>query len=134
MYNTGLFLSKAYNFLGSISIGTLRRWIQAYRKHENADCLTPKYKSTRQGEYNTILDSEMKNLLTLLLHPSQYKIGKAIKLTKGKTNPLSQFLVQIMKRMANKVQIQKIEIGLLNILEVTNIKIYVEIKNETNIY
>lgn len=84
LYNTGLFLPKAYNFLGSISTGTLRRWIQAYRKHENADCLIPKYKSTRQGEYNTILDSEMKNiLLTLLLHPSQYKIGKAIKLTKG---------------------------------------------------
>lgn len=84
LYNTGLFLPKAYNFLGSISIGTLRRWIQAYRKQENADCLIPKYKSTRQGEYNTILDSEMKNiLLTLLLHPSQYKIGKAIKLTKG---------------------------------------------------
>ena len=84
LYNTGLFLPKAYNFLGSISIGTLRRWIQAYRKHENADCLIPKYKSARQGEYNTILDSEMKNiLLTLLLHPSQYKIGKAIKLTKG---------------------------------------------------
>lgn len=84
LYNTGLFLPKAYNFLGSISIGTLRRWIQAYRKHENADCLIPKYKSTRQGEYNTILDSEMKNiLLTLLLHPSQYKIDKAIKLTKG---------------------------------------------------
>lgn len=84
LYNTGLFLPKAYNFLGSISIGTLRRWIQAYRKQKNADCLIPKYKSTRQGEYNTILDSEMKNiLLTLLLHPSQYKIGKAIKLTKG---------------------------------------------------
>ena len=84
LYNTGLFLPKAYKFLGSISIGTLRRWIQAYRKHENADCLIPKYKSTRQGEYNTILDSEMKNiLLTLLLHPSQYKICKAIKLTKG---------------------------------------------------
>ena len=84
LYNTGLFLPKAYNFLGSISIGTLRRWIQAYRKHENADCLIPKYKSTRPGEYNTILDNEMKNiLLTLLLHPSQYKIVKAIKLTKG---------------------------------------------------
>ncbi len=84
LYNTGLFLPKAYNFLGSISIGTLRRWIQVYRKYENADCLIPKYKSTKQGEYNTILDSEMKNiLLTLLLHPSQYKIGKAIKLTKG---------------------------------------------------
>ena len=84
LYNTGLFLPKAYNFLGAISIGTLRRWIQAYKKHENADCLIPKYKSTRLGEYNTILDSEMKNiLLTLLLHPSQYKIGKAIKLTKG---------------------------------------------------
>lgn len=59
LYNTGLFLPKAYNFLGSISIGTLRRWIQAYRKHENADCLIPKYKSTRQGEYNTILDKDV---------------------------------------------------------------------------
>ncbi len=28
LYNTGLFLPKAYNFLGSISIGTLRRWFQ----------------------------------------------------------------------------------------------------------
>lgn len=84
LYNTGLLLPKAYKFLGSISIGTLRRWIQAYRKHENADCLIPQYKSIRQGEYNTILNDEMKNiLLTLLLHPSQYKIGKAIKLTKG---------------------------------------------------
>lgn len=84
LYNTGLYLPKAYNFLGTISIGTLRRWIQAYKKHENADCLIPQYKTTKQGEYNSILDDKMKNvLLTLLLHPSQYKIGKAIKLTKG---------------------------------------------------
>ena len=84
LYNTGLYLSKAYNFLGTISIGTLRRWIQIYKKHENADCLIPQYKTTKQGEYNSILDDKMKNiLLTLLLHPSQYKIGKAIKLTKG---------------------------------------------------
>ena len=31
LYNTGLFLPKAYEFLGSISIGTLRRYINAYK-------------------------------------------------------------------------------------------------------
>ena len=63
LYNTGLYLSKAYNFLGTISIGTLRRWIQIYKKHENADCLIPQYKTTKQGEYNSILDDKMKNIL-----------------------------------------------------------------------
>ena len=83
LYNTGLYLPKAYDFLGTISIGTLRRWIQKYKKYENADCLLPQYKITKQGEYNSILNAEMKNiLLTLLLHPSRYNYGKAIKLTK----------------------------------------------------
>ena len=37
----------------------------------------------KQGEYNPILNDEMKNiLLTLLIHPSKYNYGKAIKLTK----------------------------------------------------
>ena len=48
-----------------------------------AECLQPRYKYSKQGEYNTILNDEMKNiLLTLLLHPSQYNYSKAIKLTK----------------------------------------------------
>ncbi|HIZ28865.1 MAG TPA: transposase family protein [Candidatus Adamsella sp.] len=83
LYNSGLYLPKAYKFIGSISIGTLHRWIRAFEKHESTECLQPKYKWSKQGEYNSILNDEMKNiLLTLLLHPSKYNYGKAIKLTK----------------------------------------------------
>ncbi len=83
LYNSGLYLPKAYRFIGSISIGTLHRWVSTFEKHESAECLQPKYKCSRQGEYNTILNDEMKQiLLTLLLHPSRYNYGKAIKLTK----------------------------------------------------
>ena len=83
LYNSGLYLPKAYNFIGSISIGTLHRWVKAFEQHESTECLQPKYKWSKQGEYNSILNDEMKNiLLTLLLHPSKYNYGKAIKLTK----------------------------------------------------
>ena len=83
LYNSGLYLPKAYNFIGSISIGTLHRWVRAFEKHESTECLQPKYKWSKQGEYNSILNDEMKNiLLILLLHPSKYNYGKAIKLTK----------------------------------------------------
>ena len=83
LYNSGLYLPKAYKFIGSISIGTLHRWVRAFEKHESTECLHPKYKWSKQGEYNSILNDEMKNiLLTLLLHPSKYNYGKAIKLTK----------------------------------------------------
>lgn len=46
LYNSGLYLPKAYEFLGSISIGTLRRYIQAYKKTGNAESLIPQYKIT----------------------------------------------------------------------------------------
>src|SRR5574344_632591 len=83
LYNSGLYLPKAYNFIGSISIGTLHRWVRAFEKHESTVCLQHKYKWSKQGEYNSILNDEMRNiLLTLLLHPSKYNYGKAIKLTK----------------------------------------------------
>lgn len=83
LYNTGLYLPKAYEFLGSISIGTLRRYIQSYKKSENIESLIPQYKISKQGEYNGILDGEMKKiLLTLLLHQNQFNFNKAIKLTK----------------------------------------------------
>ena len=55
LYNSGLYLPKAYEFLGRISIGTLRRYIQAYKKTGNAESLIPQYKITKQGEYNSIL-------------------------------------------------------------------------------
>ncbi len=83
LYNSGLYLPKAYKFIGSISLGTLHRWVRKYEKHESAECLQPNYKYSKQGEYNSILNDEMKQiLLTLLLHPSKYNYGKAIKLTK----------------------------------------------------
>ena len=83
LYNSGLYLPKAYKFIGSISLGTLHRWLRKYEKHESAECLQPNYKYSKQGEYNSILNDEMKQiLLTLLLHPSKYNYGKAIKLTK----------------------------------------------------
>src|SRR5574344_700352 len=83
LYNSGLYLPKAYKFIGSISLGTLHRWLRKYEKHESAECLQPNYKYSKQGEYNSILNDEMKQiLLTLLLHPSRYNYGKAIKLTK----------------------------------------------------
>ena len=83
LYNSGLYLPKAYRFIGNISLGTLHRWIRKYEKYESAECLQANYKYSKQREYNSILNDEMKNiLLTLLLHPSQYNYGKAIKLTK----------------------------------------------------
>lgn len=83
LYNSGLYLPKAYKFIGSISLGTLHRWLRKYEKHESAECLQPNYKYSKQGEYNSILNDEMKQiLLTLLLHSSRYNYGKAIKLTK----------------------------------------------------
>lgn len=83
LYNSGLYLPKAYDFLGSISIGTLRRYIQAYKKTGNAESLIPQYKITKQGEYNSILDDNMKKvLLALLLHQNKFGYNTAIRLAK----------------------------------------------------
>ena len=83
LYNSGLYLPKAYKFLGSISIGTLRRYIQAYKKTGNAESLIPQYKITKQGEYNSILDDNMKKvLLALLLHQNKFGYNTAIRLAK----------------------------------------------------
>lgn len=83
LYNTGLFLPKAYEFMGSISIGTLRRYIQAYKKTGNAENLIPQYQISKQGEYNSILDENMKKvLLTLLLHQNKFGYNTAIRLAK----------------------------------------------------
>jgi putative transposase len=83
LYNTGLFLPKAYEFMGSISIGTLRRYIQTYKKNGNAECLLPQYQTTKQGEYNGILNEDMqKVLLALLLHQNKFGYNTVIRLAK----------------------------------------------------
>ena len=82
LYNSGMLLPKVYKFLGSISIGTLHRWIWAYEDSEDYRALLPNYKYTKQGEYNTILTQEMKDIfIKFLLHPNKFSVTKAIKLT-----------------------------------------------------
>ena len=82
LYNSGMLLPKVYKFLGSISIGTLHRWIWAYEDSEDYRVLLPNYKYTKQGEYNTILTQEMKDIfIKFLLHPNKFSVTKAIKLT-----------------------------------------------------
>ncbi len=78
LYNSGLYMPKTYRFLGSISIGTLHRWIRTYQRHGTAESLIPQHKCSKQGEYNSILDSEMKRiLLCFLLNQNQFNFGKA---------------------------------------------------------
>ena len=82
LYNSGMYLPKIHKFIGSISIGTLHRWIWAYEDSEDYRVLLPNYKYTKQGEYNTILTQEMKNIfIKFLLHPNKFSVTKAIKLT-----------------------------------------------------
>ena len=62
LYNSGMFMPKVFRYLGTISIGTLYRWVKAYEKHETPESLLPQYKYSKQGEYNTILNDEMKHI------------------------------------------------------------------------
>ena len=83
LYNSGMYLPKVFKFIGTISIGTLHRWVKSYERYENAECLIPQYKFNKQGEYNTILTDEMKHiLLRFLLH--QNKFNYTLKNIKGR--------------------------------------------------
>ena len=83
LYNSGMLLPKVYQFLGSISVGTLHRWLWAYEDCEDYRVLLPGYKYSKQDEYNTILTKDMKNIfIKFLMHPNKFSVGKAIKLTR----------------------------------------------------
>ena len=83
LYNSGMLLPQVYKFIGGISIGTLHRWVKSYEDYGNYNSLLPQYKYNKQVEYNTVLNSEMKQIfLKYLLHPNKFNIGKAIILTK----------------------------------------------------
>ncbi len=82
LYNSGMYLPQIYKFVGSISIGTLHRWVKMFENY-GTDGLLQKRKTNQQGEYNTILNEEMKQIfLKYLLHPNKFSIGKTINLTK----------------------------------------------------
>lgn len=82
LYNSGMYLPHIYKFVGSISIGTLHRWVKSYENY-GTNGLLPQRKTTQQNEYNTILNNEMKQIfLKYLLYPNKFSIGKAINLTR----------------------------------------------------
>ncbi|MBQ8634815.1 helix-turn-helix domain-containing protein [bacterium] len=82
LYNSGLLLPHIYKLINEISRSTLRRWLKDYETY-GLKGLYPQYKYTKQGEYNTSLDPEMKKIfLNYLLNPNKFSIGKAAKLTR----------------------------------------------------
>lgn len=82
LYNSGLYLPKIFKFVGTISIGTLHRWVKAYENY-GTEGLLPQRKTNQLSEYNSKLNDEMKKVfLTYLLHPHKFSIGKSISLTK----------------------------------------------------
>ena len=36
LYNSGMYLPKVFKFIGTISIGTLHRWVKSYERYENS--------------------------------------------------------------------------------------------------
>ncbi len=82
LYNSGLYLPQIFKFVGTISIGTLHRWVKAYENYGTKGLL-PQRKTNQLVEYNSKLNEEMKKVfLTYLLHPNKFSIGKSISLTK----------------------------------------------------
>lgn len=42
LYNSGMYLPQIYKFVGSISIGTLHRWVKSYENMEQTELLSAK--------------------------------------------------------------------------------------------
>lgn len=82
LYNSGEYLKNIFELLGKTSRGSLLRWNKAYLDEENWESLVPQYKYSGIQDYKTALtDEQIGIFLKILLHPNQFSIGKAIKLT-----------------------------------------------------
>lgn len=82
LYNSGEYLKNVFQLIGKTSRGSLLRWNKLYTEHESWEALVPQYNYTSFNEYKTSLtEEEIGVFLKLLLHPNQFSIGKAIKLT-----------------------------------------------------
>jgi len=82
LYNSGEYLKNIFQIIGKTSRGTLLRWNKLYTEYESWETLVPQYNYTSFNEYKTSLtEEEIGIFLKLLLHPNQFSIGKAIKLT-----------------------------------------------------
>ncbi|MEI7475302.1 MAG: transposase family protein [bacterium] len=82
LYNSGEYLKTIYELLGRTSRGSLLRWNKLYTDYESWEALAPQYKYSGFQEYRTVLaEEQIAIFLKLLLHPNQFNIGKAIKLS-----------------------------------------------------
>jgi len=82
LYNSGEYLKNVFLIIGKTSRGSLLRWNKLYTEYESWEALVPQYNYTSFNEYKTSLtEEEIGIFLKLLLHPNQFSIGKAIKLT-----------------------------------------------------
>lgn len=82
LYNSGEYLKTIFQLIGKTSRGSLLRWHKLYSEYESWEALVPQYHYTNFNEYKTTLsEEEIGIFLKLLLHPNQFSIGKAIKLT-----------------------------------------------------
>ena len=43
LYNSGMYLPKVFKFIGTISIGTLHRWVKSYERYENETNMSVTY-------------------------------------------------------------------------------------------
>ena len=77
-------LPQVFKFIGTISIGTLHRWVKTYEDYGTFKALVPNYKYTQQNEYNSFLNNKMKQVfLKFLLHPNKFSLNKAVHLSKS---------------------------------------------------
>lgn len=82
-YNSGMFYEKIFEKIGSVSIGTLKRWNKILGHSSDYTVLIPNYCYSKQHEFRTTLSEQEKNIfMKLLLHPNKFSVGKSISITK----------------------------------------------------
>jgi len=82
-YNSGIFYEKIFEKIGSVSIGSIKRWNKILGHSSDYTILIPNYCYSKQHEFRTTLCEQEKNIfMKLLLHPNKFSVGKAISITK----------------------------------------------------
>ena len=83
-YNLELLYKELFQKIGKVAIGTIYDWNKKSRNYDdNWHCLIKNYSfGVKTNKKSGLSEKEEEIFLSILLHPNQIKIGKAIKLTK----------------------------------------------------
>ena len=83
-YNLELLYKELFQKIGKVAIGTIYDWDKKLRNYDdNWHCLIKNYSfGVKTNKKSGLSEKEEEIFLSILLHPNQIKIGKAIKLTK----------------------------------------------------